>query len=127
MLGVLFVRKGLIPSRHSRRAVKHAPRVCYLILVCEAALVLCGVSVWLGFWGSWTPGQQCVMVGGDMECTHVSGVCDEVDPSECLLPFPSSVFLRNDASSLTGLRPSPAHARIPDPETREHETLNPRP
>jgi hypothetical protein len=50
------------------------------------------------------------------EVISISGVsfCDNTNPDHCLLPFPSSAFLSNDPTSLTGFRVNIPGEAIPD-------------
>lgn len=40
----------------------------------------------------------------DEDRTPLAGVCDDVDPARCLLPWPSDAFVRLDPETSTGLR-----------------------
>ena len=115
-LRICFVRAGLMPHRHAVRAVKYLGPFCQATVVGGLFYMVGAVCVWLGVWGAWTPGQRCSVSNGleNGQCFEIPGACDPIDPSECLLPFPSSFFMRADTSSFTGYRVRiPTGASIP--------------
>jgi hypothetical protein len=50
--------------------------------------------------------------------------CDPIDPARCLLPFPSSAFMREDPDSLTGRRVAIEDASLPGDGTDEAGFIN---
>ncbi len=126
-----FVRAGLMPHRHALRALKYLAPVSNVSVV--FGCIFCGAAlcVGMGMWGAWVPGQRCSVTTGmdGAECHAIAGACDALDPTECLLPWPSSFFLRDDPTSFTGWRVRiPPGASIPlnggGPESFNLDSIN---
>ena len=130
-LKLCFVRSGLMPHRHALRALKYLAPVCNASVICGCIFSGAALFVWMGLWGAWVPGQRCTMTTGidGGECYAIAEACDPLDPTECLLPFPSSFFLREDTTSFTGFRIRiPIGASIPlnggGPEAFNLDSIN---
>ena len=53
-----------------------------------------------------------------------TSACDAIDPARCMLPFPSSAYMREDASSPTGRRVAIEDSSLPGDGTDEAGFLN---
>ena len=116
-LRICIVRAGLMPHRHAVRAVKYLAPLCQVSVVCALAYTATAACILAGLWPTWEPGLRCSGFSTGLEdpqCFQIPGACDPIDPSECLLPFPSSFFMRPDTTSFTGYRIRiPPDASIP--------------
>jgi hypothetical protein len=103
---LLFADRTLLPGKRAVLVIRCLlPILCVALLMCLAVLGM-AISVSMGMWGSGATGRSCTSAAGaDIEnCETMRTSCDPLDPSECLLPFPSSFLLVNDSATVTGKR-----------------------
>ncbi len=103
---LIFAKRTFSPGRYSKYMVRIlVPVLCASILMCFAVFGM-AIACALGMWGSGVTGRSCTSAAGAKipNCDAMQGSCDPLDPSECLLPFPSSFLLVDDATAKTGKR-----------------------
>jgi hypothetical protein len=103
---LIFAKRTFLPSKYSKYIVRILVPVLYAsILLCFAVFGM-AIACALGMWGSGVTGRSCTSAAGTKipNCDAMQGSCDPLDPSECLLPFPSSFLLVNDSTTKTGKR-----------------------
>ena len=103
----IFPKRSYLPNDVAVKAVSYVRPVCLIAAVaCCFILSFASASV-LGLLNGVPSGKEChatYAASGNVECVDLVGVCDPIDPSDCILPFPSDYLLGQDPTTETGVK-----------------------
>jgi hypothetical protein len=103
----IFPKRSYLPNDLAVKAASYVRPACLIAAVACCLILSFASASFLGLLNGTPSGKECHATyasSGNVECVDLVGVCDPIDPSDCLLPFPSDYLLGQDPKTETGVK-----------------------